>query len=280
MGHVGQLVKRYFGGDLSANESTRMRVHLRRCESCREMYDHTALLLRAAADRQPTGQEMDLWSERVVDQIMGSDDRPVLHPRRRMLLRVAPVLALGVALVVGVGLLNLGTDPQQPGRQNKGGLSGIAPMVDLEVFAIRTREDAPATPRLVPNRGTLRIEEFIQFRFQNHEASIKHLYLLGLDSRQSPLDYFPRPAQDQSIAISEALSMQSVGRSIRLSQRHQAGSLWIVALFSTEPLSRQRAHEIVSQMQSRGLSGESLDCMNIAPGVYPVVRQFLVLGGK
>jgi hypothetical protein len=279
MKHVKHMIRMHLAGELPADEGQLMRVHIRDCEACREEYDLLASVLRAAAAREPTRREMEVWRRSVLEQLPGRASRPPL-PRAPSLVRrlalLAPALAAAVILLLCGLLLQLAPAPaplDAPRRQARGGVAD--PLMELEVFGIRAPEGGQATPRRLEDGDSLRLDEYIQFRYANSHPDVHHLYLLGLDHRQQPMDYYPRPSQQRSIPVEVSAEMISVRRSIRLSTRHQPGILWVIALYSRRPLERQEAHDLVRLLQARGLEPGAL--APPAPGVYPVLRQFVVL---
>jgi hypothetical protein len=282
MTHASRLINRHFIGGLSRAERATMRAHLRECPACRSEYDGIIEILRAAAGREPTRRELTVWQEDLFAQIDGGGLDAAAAARRPLVLRLL-VPALASALLV---LLCLGLWYAEPVRIHEpSGLRGAAglttPLVDLEIFAIRPLPDGGfATPRRVEEGAVVGLEEYVQFRYVNNQPRVKHLYVVGLDSRQLPLDYFPRPSERQSMAIAEALSPRAIPRSIRLSLRHRRGPLWILALFSTHPLAREQVHQHLRDLPVRGTRAAKLATINLGTGVYPVVRRVLLVDRK
>jgi hypothetical protein len=260
-----RLVRDHFLEGLSEEQHGELRRHLRECEECRAEYDATAILLRGAAEKQPTHRENEAWARHL--RVKLHPDEPAPARRRQYRGWLAPALAAGVLVVVGaVLLLKHDTPPTRPapGVQLRGG-DAVTPLVDIEVFAIAP--GTPPRPRRVKDGGEVGLGEFVQFRYRNHSTRVRHLYLLGVDARGRVLDYFPRPGQTHSIAIQEALSPLPAARSIRLASRHQPGALWIVAIFSERPLSREQVHG-----KLRGLEGVDLGRASFGEGVYVMVH--------
>ena len=249
MKHVEQLIIRHFSDDdLSAEERADLREHLHTCEACREEYDRTAELLRASAgaEDEPTKWELDSWRQAVVDA-MDQDPTPEPEPRRSwfaagLLLRLAPGLAVAALVVIAVLVARHQPTTKVPDVQYRGtpdagsGPGTAAPparvvLVDLEVFAIRASADAPPVPRRLAPGDSIALDEYMQFSRICSDTRIKHLYVLGLDQRLQPLDYYPRPSAQQSIAVHAcSTTPRTIGRSIRLAKRHVKGPLWVVAL--------------------------------------------------
>jgi hypothetical protein len=194
-----------------------------------------------------------------------------------MIARLAPALAAVLLVAVTYTLFQL--RPPASGVQERGGSSGAAPLVDVQVFAVREGVGGFLEPRIVPEDGALHLDEYIQFRYRNHTTDLRHLYLFGLDERLAPLDYFPRPEVDRSILVTEAESMRAIPRSIRLSRRHQLGALRVFALFSIRPLERVEVHRAVARLRrpGRGPGAELPGSIELGRGVVQVVRRFEVV---
>lgn len=299
MKHVEQLIIRHFSDDdLSVEERTRMRAHLRACEVCRDEYDLAAQLLRAGAgtgtDAEPTRGEMDSWRRGIVAAL----DEPAAEPEPQrgwlpgLMIRLAPVVAVAALVVVAV-LVAHQQDPEEiPRVQFRGTPDGGAGtgsgtlnrrsrlvLVDLEVYAIRASADTPPVPRRLAPGDSLALDEYIQFSRICSSNDIKHLYVLGLDQWHRPLDYFPRPSALQSIATDCSTAPRAVGRSIRLSKRHAAGPLWVVALYSEKPLTRVHVHAIIARARTAGMDVTTVERLDFGAGVYPVFQRFVVTGG-
>jgi hypothetical protein len=279
MMHLGMrtLIRRHFAEEIDAGERERLRAHLRTCRACCSAYDEAAELLRAAAGGAPTRAETSWLRAEVLGQVMPA--ATVAPPVRRPLLRhLAPAMAaaLVVLLTVGVSYLR----PEVPGSevQLRGGAT--APLVDLQLFAVGEAGGGFGLPRLVSDGGRVSLSEYIQFRYRNHSHDLRHLYLLGLDERLQPLDYFPRPDSEHSIAIVSTLTMQTVPRSIRLARRHQVGWLQVHALFSRRPLERSEVHRAVSQLSSSKFGGANVAAparIDLGSDVVEVVHRFEVV---
>jgi len=264
-----RLIRDCFADELTGEQQAALLQHLRQCDDCRAEYDLAATMLRAAAGRSPTRQEEQRWDSQLLARISGQTGEPQAAPRRARLPWLAPLAAtLLVLIAVGVWL-GRGKPNGRPGVQLRGGDGVVAPLVDLEVFAIDA-DRHPPTPRRIGQGGTVRLDEYLQFRYRNHSTRVRHLYLLGLDSRSEMLDYFPRPDESQSIAIEEALGPRAVARSIRLAQRHRPGTLWIYAVFSEEPLTRAEVHR---KIQHPAVGGRRMD---FGQGIYVVLRQITI----
>jgi hypothetical protein len=266
-----RLVRDHFLERLSGEQEEELRRHLRQCEACRAEYDATAILLRGAAEKQPTDRESAAWSRGLRVRLY-PDSAPAARERPARWRWLAPALAAGVMVVVGALLLLRFVEPPTttpaPGVRLRGG-DGVAPLVDVEVFAVAP--GAPPRARRVADGGEVRLGEYVQFRYRNHSTRVRHLYLLGVDGQGRLLDYFPRPDRPESIAIREALAPLPVARSIRLANRHRVGPLSIVAVFSEEPLTRQK---VLGKL--RGLEGVDLSRARFGVGSYTVVHRIEV----
>lgn len=274
-----RAIRRHFAGELDTGARSRLFDHLRGCGRCRSEFDAAASLLRAVAGRAPTRQELTLWEAGIVQRLDATpaSERPARETAWSWL---APVAAATV-LVVVVTLVGIGLQPAlepAPAVQLRGAgtTQPVRPMVGIEVYAIPGSGE-PA-PRALEDLGTVGIAEYVQFSYRNHDGRLRHLYLLGLDERLEPLDYFPRPDSPTSISIGEALDPQPIPRSIKLQTRHQRGPLWIYGLFSERPLSRDEVHERIRRLKVVGTTRQGMVRIDFGPGVFPVVRRLRIVG--
>ncbi len=294
MKHVEQLIIRHFSDDdLSADERRGMREHLRKCDACREEYDQAAELLRAVAGAEPTRREMDSWRRGVVEAVdEPAAEAPEAEPGEAggwlpgwLLTRLAPGLAMAALVVVAVLVARRQGTEDVPDVLYRGtpdagtGTSRPAPpvLVDLAMYAISATEGTAPVPRKLSDGDSVALDEYLQVFRVCSSMRIKHLYVLGLDSRLQPLDYYPRPSVQQSVSIPEcSTTPRAVGRSIRLAKRHVKGPLWVVALYSEEPLTRAEVHEKISSARAAGLTAAAVKNIKYGSGVYPVVKRFVV----
>ena len=267
-----RLVQACFADELDATGQRELLDHLRGCERCRAEFDLAAALTRSAAGREVGARELDRWSEQVLTRIAQGAAPPPPARGRRWSWAAGAVAA--AALVIALTLVILrgeGGPPRSVGRphdvQLRGADGGEQALVDIEVFAIELHRGQPR-PRRVPDGGEVRLDEYLQLRYRNHSMRVRHLYLVAVGADGAPLDYFPRPDEDRSTAISEALSPVALPRSIRLAKRHRPGPLRIIGIFSEGPLARGRVHGALADL---GGIGEAL-----GPGVRVVVRRIVL----
>jgi hypothetical protein len=269
-------IRRYFAGELDARARARLFDHLRGCERCRSEFDAAATLLRAVAGRTPTRQELTRWELGVAERL----DAPSQQPARGAAWSWLAPAAAAAAVVLVVVLIGVGSRPAlepAPAVQLRGaGPRAARPMVDIEVYAIPSAGEP--VPRPLEDLGTVGLAEYLQFRYRNHDDRVRHLYLVGIDERLEPLDYFPRPDSPSSIPIGEALDPSPIPRSIKLAKRHQHGPLWIYGLFSERPLSRREVHERLRRLKVVGTTRQGMDRIDFGPGVFPVVRRLRIVG--
>ncbi len=274
--HARRLIRRHFAEGLPEAALRRLRAHLRDCPRCRAEYDGCAALLRAAAGHAPTRAEGSRVRAAALAAV-ASGPAPgagAAAVRSQRLPRLAPVLGAGLLLVVSALLARVQPpEAAEPASSLKGGAAG--PLVDLQVFAVRDAGGVSAA-RLVPDGGGLRLDELIQFRYLSADPQVRHLYLLGVDERVQPIDYYPRPEASRSLTVRSALEMTPVERSIRLSKRHAPGQLWIYALFSRRPLERQGVHARLAQLRIKGTRAAFMGKIDWGKDVMPVVRRFEV----
>lgn len=274
-GHVDRMLERHFAGELDPADQAIMRAHLRECSRCQEEHDAVATLLRVAAGAEPTEAEFDRWQGDLEVRLGWATHEAPPEPARPLLgsWLLAPMsAALALALVVAALLVLLPRDEAPPEHQIRGGAPS-ATLASLELTAVSQEPGGAPKVRRLDDGDTANLGEYLQLRYQVHGPGLGFLYLFGLDGRSRPLDYYPRPSSSRSIAIEEALSPRSVGRSIRLAKRHQPGTLWVVAMFSPQPLERAEVHEWVIQLAARGVDPADLPKEQaLATGVVTLVR--------
>jgi len=161
-----------------------------------------------------------------------------------------------------------------------GGAPALGLHAEIELFAVA--EPSPgrfSDPRPVADGGVLSLDEYVQFRYLQGGPGQRYLYLLGIDSRLAPLDYFPRPDREVSIPVAENARMATVGPSIRLAKRHLTGPLRILALFSKQPLERREVHATIARARSRfgGALEAFLDKIDFGADTTMVVKRFRVV---
>jgi hypothetical protein len=274
--HVRKLIRRHFAERLPEQAHEKMRAHLRICPSCRAEYDRIAAVLRTAAGGEQTTDE--IVSLRSV--IFAKLDHPATACLKSappgLAWWMAPALAVGLVISICFGVYKLKPAERDDAVQMRGG-AAAHPLVDLQIFAVQETGAGYSRPRLVRAGGPLDRNALIQLRYLNSDPRLRYLYILGIDERFIPLDYFPRPESEASLSfpIQSSLAPQNIARSIRLSTRHQPGSLWIYALFSKHPLERNEIHARIARQQKdrAGLSAGGLD---FGSEITSVVRQFQV----
>lgn len=280
--HVEGMLTRHFAGELDHAEQDSMRAHLHECSRCREEYDALATLLRVAADSEPTGAELDRWQDDLEVRLGWTAPPPPRAPSPFRSWLLAPLTAACVlALVCGALLALLPREGTPPEVQLRGANLGNRPatLAGLELTAVTQGPGGAPVVRRLADGDTARLDEYLQLRYRVHGQGLGFLYLFGLDARMRTLDYYPRPSASRSIAIQEALSPRSVGRSIRLDKRHQPGALRVVALFSPEPLERPAVHAWIEELVLTGFTPDHLPLEALGPGVVAVVRVIFLDGG-
>jgi hypothetical protein len=302
--HPRAELRLYLAGDLPDDHALALRAHLRSCATCRAEYDRAAELLRRIAGKETTRREEAELGRlvRVALRPAPSEREPREEGLERARRPLLPGLALrpalpaalaAVVLVATVGLISRGPIPPTgagPEVQARGGAPAReAPLVDLELYAASLSSDTPVSPRRVEDGGHVRLDEVVQFSYRNGSPRIRHLYLLGIDARLDPIDYFPRPSSDRSIAIEETLRMKSISPSIRLAKRHEQGPLFVVAFFSERELSREAVHRAVRQIALGGI-GEGIPdriearqagaTIDLGPEVQVVSKWIYVVNGR
>lgn len=301
MKHVEELIIRHFSDDdLSTSERGELREHLRECEACRDQYDQVAEVMRASAQTdEPTRQEMGAWRRGLEETL----DAPAVEaePARKgwlaggLLARLAPGLALMAVVAAVVAVVVVPDDPREgpggvPKVQYRGtpdaarGQTPVKPptLVNLELHAVSTATGVPV-PRRLDRGGAVYLDEYLQVSRVCSRVALKYIYVLAMGKALTPLDYFPRPSANESVGITEcSTTPRAVGRSIRLAKRHAAGPLWILALYSETPLTREHVHGIIGKARAAGARADgtlaaAVGNMPFGDGVLSVVRRLVVM---
>jgi len=275
-----RLIEDHFANDLTEAQQARLHQHLGQCAECRAEFDLAATMLRTAAGHSPTRAEDRRWEQALLSRLppprsIGAPRSARAGSRSRWLMWLAPA-ALAAGLLAGIGLWPRHGPPSPPEVQFRGAADGaIAPLVDIEVIAIDASRQPPA-PRRLTAGSPVRLDEYLQLRYRNHSARVRYLFVLGLDRRLQALDYFPRPTENQSIAIQQSLGFTAIPRSIRVARRHRPGTLWVCAIFSEEPLSADQIHARVQELGTP----DRLHELGLGQGTYVVVRQLQLTPGS
>ena len=245
-----------------------------------------ASMLRVAADSEPTASELDRWQEDLEARLGWDVEPPLPAVPPSMLERfrtfLAPLAAACALALVTVGMVAIAPrSTPAPEWQARGGVDaakGGSMLVDLELSAVRIGDEAAPAARRLGDGDVMAMDEFLQLRYRSHGRPARHLYLLGFDARLQPMDYYPRPTDQRSISIQEALSPRSAGRSIRLAKRHQPGTLWVLGLFSAQPLERKAVHRWFHRLSLQGFNPAQIQAGALGDGVTPVVRRITLQG--
>ncbi|HSI04879.1 MAG TPA: hypothetical protein VLC93_10395, partial [Myxococcota bacterium] len=96
----------------------------------------------------------------------------------------------------------------------------------------------------------------------------RYVFLVGADARHQPLWYFPNPGEALSFSVAATDGEHLAPDGIELAVNHQAGALWIYALFSSEPLSV----DTVSSWLESAPTGAAPTARDLATGRLGVQR--------
>jgi hypothetical protein len=249
MMHVRGLIRRHFTEGLTDSQWQKLREHLRHCSACRAEYDRTALFMRVAAGREPTFHEMNQVQQAIFSRLDQPDTKPQAAFPRRAAARLAPAFAIVLLLTISLGVFHMRPRWEEPAQLSKGNSqSAQLSMPILEVYAIRViGNDSKAIPRLVSEGGTIYLNEYIQFRYQMSDPRARYLYLWGVNETGQIFNYFPRSNNHYNASIVASAALKSIDYSIRLSQKHSVGPLWISAFFSHRPLNREEIPVYLNQ---------------------------------
>jgi hypothetical protein len=274
MSRVGDLIERCCAEGLSPDEERELRALLRDDAEARARYDRLRQLGRVAAGvpaDEPTDAELDRLGAAVRARIAADREAARAPARERRFVPSWRTLWPAVAVTATACLaLMLWPRSVQQGTVVNRGLSAGPPLCVVEAYAVdadaagapgSAPASSPATaaaPRRLRHGDRLKLTDYLQFRYQSADPEVRYLYLFGLDQRMAPLDYYPRPDADESIAI-EPGDTNSLGRSIRLEKRHQPGPLKVVGLCSRMPLKRDAVLRAVATMRAAAWSIQAID---------------------
>lgn len=267
--HVVSLIEKYFAQGLSVDEKEKMRAHLRVCQKCREHYDQYAEVLRSAAGKLITENEIREIQSSVINQTNVEEGRlatEIVPPSRSLMQRrwFIPSLAgaLGTIAIAALALLLLPSGPEK-GGSSKGTLTSevqyrgaatrpVHSLINLEMFAISPLPGGKfSDPRPVPHDGQVALSDLVQFAYQNDREELRYLFIVGVDEQGQLIDYFPRPEDEQSLPLtSTTSSLRAIAPSLRLNKRHAAGKLSVWGIFSTQPLTRTQVKQALTKINT------------------------------
>jgi hypothetical protein len=262
MSRTDRLIDGFFAGELDERDERELRQRLREDPDARARYDRLRALGRAAAGHNP-GEIADAELDHLgvlVRQRLDAEGRGRTMERapRAMLglgrLWPAAAVALAAALLLVVWPRTV--------RQGDVGLRGgpaLPALCTVEAYTVPGEAaEGAAKPRPLASGDHVKLSDFLQLRYQSADPEVRFLYVFGLDARMTPLDYYPRPDDMQSVAI-ETGEANSLGRSIRLEKRHQPGTLKVIGLCSRAALSRDAVMHAVQVLRATGHGIKAVD---------------------
>jgi hypothetical protein len=263
---IDALIEGHFADELDAEQQRTLRAALTESAEHRARYDARARLLRALADAEPSkGEAAALWS-RLEDEL--DAPREAARAKQAPSHKASPLWLRWLSAAVAIGLVGgmifhaLRAPPRPPDRTIKGAgaLGAQLPAlgsVALQVYAIGQLADGGfATPRPVATGAKLTLRDFVQFRYANDNPQLRVLYIGAIRGRGSSAIegaarlYYPRPGSETPLTIERSASMRTVGRSIRVGARHQAGELTLVAIFAERAQPRERVERTLRGLAS------------------------------
>lgn len=228
---VQRLIEAHFAADLDAAGSASLREHLRDCDACRSHYDRRALELESIVGTTAANRLAD---DAILHTVLGAPEvRSVPSAQRHWwpAFVLAPAAAMAAALIFSV---SIDGQDRGAGYQARGGMASEQEL-GIGIAGLDPTTGASYDARRV--EGVL-LEHRLRFSYTNTRGRARFLFLFGVDDDLHPFWYFPLPEEEKSIPISQGPGVQQsvLPYETELGQRHHAGRLHVVALFSLEPV--------------------------------------------
>jgi hypothetical protein len=103
------------------------------------------------------------------------------------------------------------------------------------------------------------IQDRIRFFYRCEDNQLAHLFLFGLQNDENPRWYYPLPAEGEHASIPTRCASNSQRTQLQgdtlLANRHVAGSLTIVGIFTEAPISHEAVHASLKGRVNRILEG-------------------------
>jgi hypothetical protein len=263
-------------GDLPVTAEARLRAHMHRCVPCHRYYDQLSLVNGAGAQGGAQGGAQRMTAagrERsrlllALDRQIGQAQEPAaavaLSPARRM--RFLPVFLPALLVPVAVAVLvvvRAPTGPQEAQEKQEAHKEqeqvtwrGIAPPAEpapirLLVYASRKQTDGAAGPvRLlgeIPASGEIEasLGDYLQLGYRDL-ASAAHVMVVARDAQAGVIQYVPR-SEETPARLDPSPDLRTMGPSIDLAIRHQAGRMQLYVLVSEQPLDPLRVRDAVAR---------------------------------
>ena len=227
-----RLIDRWFITGLSGRRWRTLRELLEASPEARQYYNRVATVRATlAGEGGLDSTRVDAIRERLFAQLSGKPERP----SRWLVWAQFAATAIALLLLVALPRLRERDDLQPRGIGDQG--------VEARAFCVvRGARDAVRAVAVSETSSTTTcgLGDTLQLAYSVSERArpwARYVFLVGADERHQPLWYFPNPSEGLSFAAAATDGEHLTPDGIELAVNHQAGALWIYALFSSEPLS-------------------------------------------
>ena len=222
------LLERYLGSGLSGRKERQLREHMESCGRCRRSFERFVLFERALTAKGPEdlGLPGPMERERLLARQAWSSPSSGAH---RWL--AGGLVAAAVALLAMLGLPFLSVD----GGGDQPVARGPSTVEAVGIRLFRAGEGGVEEVGL----SKTGVRPGVPLQFTYSSSSFRHMRLFAV-TRGGPRSYFPGPLSDSTL-IEPELVNEPLGRALVLADDHPTGSLPLVAVFSSEPLSEELA---------------------------------------
>lgn len=223
-------------------DSREVYAHLATCPSCARYYNRVVLVLRQL---QPVPGEVSPAELAFIGDAVVSGLR-TRQPRGWGLRTFVALVA--TASVAGLTLFVLPATRPGPGEVQSRGEAGAVD-ADLRAYCLRQQgDDVMVVSVSDPLTGRLScgLADAVQFAYRLRAPDAAWLYIVGLDQDGRLLEYQPRPPAQTSLPIARHDGEQVLSGSVRLGVNHHAGTVRVIGLVSSEPLTQERVRSALS----------------------------------
>ncbi len=227
-----RLIDRWFVTGLSSRRWRTLRALLDESPEARQYYNRVATVRASlAGEGGLDSTRIDAIRDRLFDQLSGKPERQ----SRWLIWAQFAATAVAILLLVALPRLRNRDDLQPRGAFDRD--------VEARAFCVvRGARDAVRAVAVSETNQTTScgLGDTLQLAYSvsaDARPWARYVFLVGADSRHQPLWYFPNPSEALSFAAADTDGEHLTPDGIELSVNHQAGALWIYALFSSEPLS-------------------------------------------
>lgn len=262
------LVQRYLDASRpwTAAAVGELRVHLRDCDPCRDAYRRAVVshrvMVGSPAD-MPSGFEQRRMADAVIEGALGpASALGSSSPAAALVGWRAALGALGACAAAALVFFFV-QPPVDPGPESDPtfrarGASGSVerPLAGLGISGVTEAGDeyeAVASDAAIQG-------DWLRFYYSNEDPRLGHLFVVGLQAGRAPIWYAPMPPEEaESLAIGQGKQIKLPMES-RVSARHAAAPLAVVALFTARPL----GVDVVGPALDRSVAGLASSALEAA----------------